>query len=524
MGISISISGVLKQEAKPVSDFFKRIFDIVVSLTVLFLCAPFFALIALAITRETPGPVFYRGARVGRGGKCFKILKFRTMYENPQSYAGPRVTAQDDIRVTPLGHWLRDTKLNEFPQFWNVLKGEMSLVGPRPEDPTLATEWPAEVAREILSVRPGITSPSSVMYRDEESLLCADNLINQYLCDLSPNKIRLDQLYVRHRSFLLDLDTMLWTVLLLLPRLRAYSPPESFLIVGPVTRLIKRHVSWYVLDFLVLLFSIGISVMLLRDVAPIRIDWIALLEMAFAYLALYSLIAVKTGANLTRWDKATNRDAARLTMAWLIATAVVVAIHFAVGITSDLRRILILMSSIFFLTGMLLARYRSRVLIGLLRSIVIRRTKAKATAERVLIVGSGRTAEHVLWLFDHPSYSLKYQVVGIIDDDLFSQGMKVYGVKVVGETNNIAGIVKEKDVGLVILADHRLDESSYRLLREALKDIPVRIAVAPDLYGSMEGLSRAVSGGPSTPALDSFQCRHCLARIRSHVETPADGK
>ena len=75
--------------------------------------------------------------------------------------------------------------------------------------------------------------------------------------------------------------------------------------------------------------------MLLRDVAPIRIDWIALLEMAFAYLALYSLIAVKTGANLTRWDKATNRDAARLTMAWLIATAAVVAIHFAVGITSD---------------------------------------------------------------------------------------------------------------------------------------------------------------------------------------------
>ena len=172
MGISVSISGVLTQENKPFNDFFKRTFDIIVALTVLVILAPFFGLIALAIKRETPGPVFYRGIRTGRGGECFSILNFRTMYETPESYAGPKVTAQDDNRITPFGHWLRNTKLNEIPQFWNVFKGDMSLVGPRPEDPTLAGEWPTKVAQELLPVRPGITSPASVMYRDEESMLC----------------------------------------------------------------------------------------------------------------------------------------------------------------------------------------------------------------------------------------------------------------------------------------------------------------------------------------------------------------
>jgi len=512
MGISISISGVLKQETKPVSDFFKRFFDIIVSLTVLIILAPVYGLIALAIKRETPGPAFYWGSRIGRGGECFKILKFRTMYETPQSYAGPMVTAQDDDRITPLGHWLRDTKLNEFPQFWNVLKGDMSLVGPRPEDPTLAKEWPTEVAQELLSVRPGITSPASVMYRDEESMLCSTNLIQKYLCDLSPTKMRLDQLYVRYRSFLLDLDTMLWTVMLLLPRFRAYSPPEHFLIVGPVTRLIKRYVSWYAWDFLVLLFSIWISDILLRDIAPMNMHWPALLQMSVAYLVVYSLAARKTGANLTRWEKATPRDAARLSLAWLIATTGVLVVHFALGITSALNQMLILISSVFFLMGILLARYRSRVLTGLLKRIKLRQAKSKIATESVLIVGSGRTAEQMLWLLDHPTYSAKYRVVGIIDDDVFSQGMNIYGVKVIGETKDIARIIAEMDIGLVILADHRMAASDYRLLNEAIENTLARVVVAPDIFGAMEGLNKFVPGDVAKGEFDNFQCRHCLAR------------
>ncbi len=105
----------------------KRMFDFLTAIIGLILLSPIFLLLAWRIKRDSPGPVFYRGPRVGRNAKPFHILKFRTMYERPESYQGPRVTGQDDLRVTLFGKFLRDTKLNELPQLWNVLKGEMSL-------------------------------------------------------------------------------------------------------------------------------------------------------------------------------------------------------------------------------------------------------------------------------------------------------------------------------------------------------------------------------------------------------------
>src|SRR5574339_1003632 len=133
----------------------KRLFDIIVAALGLLILSSVFSLLSYLIQRESPGPAFYRGPRLGKGGKPFGILKFRTMYERPSSYAGPRLTVQGDGRITPLGQWLRDTKLNELPQLWNVLVGEMSLVGPRPEDPEIARSWPLKAKEEMLSVQPG---------------------------------------------------------------------------------------------------------------------------------------------------------------------------------------------------------------------------------------------------------------------------------------------------------------------------------------------------------------------------------
>jgi lipopolysaccharide/colanic/teichoic acid biosynthesis glycosyltransferase len=180
---------------------FKRAFDIAASFLGLLLLSPVFCLVALLIKRESPGPVFYRGPRVGLGGKVFGILKFRTMYECAASYQGPSITARDDDRITPLGKWLRETKVNELPQLWNVLVGEMSLVGPRPEDPEIARTWPEAARREILSVRPGVTSPASVVYRDEEKLLKSATVMDDYLKIMLPDKLRLDQIYVRSHRF-----------------------------------------------------------------------------------------------------------------------------------------------------------------------------------------------------------------------------------------------------------------------------------------------------------------------------------
>ena len=198
-------------------EFSKRLFDIVVSAMGLMILSPAFAMVALYIRRTSPGPVFYRGIRAGQYGKDFYILKFRTMRDCPECENGSRVTAGDDPRVTSGGRWLRATKLNELPQLWNVLKGEMSLVGPRPEDIEVAAKWPEQARQSILSVRPGITSPASIFFRDEEQLLQTDSVMDKYLNHIVPSKLRLDQVYVEAHTFLGDLNILFLTVIALLP-------------------------------------------------------------------------------------------------------------------------------------------------------------------------------------------------------------------------------------------------------------------------------------------------------------------
>lgn len=225
----------------------KRAMDILGAALGLLLLWPLFLAVALIIKRDSPGPVFFRGPRMGRDGRVFQILKFRTMRECAESYAGPKITAEGDGRITPLGKWLRNSKLNELPQLWSVLVGEMSLVGPRPEDPEFAGQWPEDARREILSVRPGITSPASISYHDEEKQLSTDNLIGDYLEKIAPDKIRLNRLYVRHHNLMTDLDAIFWTLIVLVPRVSIQPKSEGQLFGGPFTRLARPNalILWY---------------------------------------------------------------------------------------------------------------------------------------------------------------------------------------------------------------------------------------------------------------------------------------
>lgn len=209
-----------------IDSLLRRGLDIAAASVGLLCLLPIFAVIAILIRRDSPGPIFYRGARAGKDGRVFWMLKFRTMYERSESYCGPRITANGDRRVTPLGHWLRATKLNELPQLWNVLRGEMSLVGPRPEDPEIAAAWPADARAELLAVHPGITSPASILYRGEEKLLSPDSLMEGYLRDILPGKLHLERLYMRQRSLLSDLEVLFLTVMALLPRLGGQPLPR----------------------------------------------------------------------------------------------------------------------------------------------------------------------------------------------------------------------------------------------------------------------------------------------------------
>jgi len=189
----------------------KNLFDFLVSFFGLVLLSPFLLAISFLIKREDGGSVFFRGVRVGRSGKRFRIFKFRTMVFNAEKKGGLS-TADDDPRITRTGRLLRKFKLDELPQLINVLRGEMSIVGPRPEVPHYVNMFTDE-EKAILTVRPGITDWASLWNSDEGAILAGSpDPEKTYMEKLRPEKIRLQLKYVRERSFWVDMKIIFLTL------------------------------------------------------------------------------------------------------------------------------------------------------------------------------------------------------------------------------------------------------------------------------------------------------------------------
>jgi lipopolysaccharide/colanic/teichoic acid biosynthesis glycosyltransferase len=188
----------------------KRLFDALISTIGLIVLAPVLVGVAVAIKVESEGQVFYRGVRAGRFGKPFRIFKFRTMVANAEKVGGPS-SAVDDPRITRVGHFLRRYKLDEFPQLINVLVGEMSLVGPRPEVLDETLQYTPE-ERQLLTIPPGITDWASIKFRHEGEILRGSSDPHQtYREKIRPEKIRLGLEYVRRHSLPTDCRILLQT-------------------------------------------------------------------------------------------------------------------------------------------------------------------------------------------------------------------------------------------------------------------------------------------------------------------------
>lgn len=188
----------------------KRAVDVVVAALGLVVTSPLLLALAIAVRATSPGPALHRAVRVGRGGAPFTLYKFRSMHLGA-STSGPAVTAGGDSRITRVGGFMRATKLDELPQLLNVLRGDMSIVGPRPEDARYV-EWYAPAQREILSWRPGITSPASIAYRDEERVLAGATDLDAAYREIMAAKIALDLEYFPNASLLGDARLVLRTV------------------------------------------------------------------------------------------------------------------------------------------------------------------------------------------------------------------------------------------------------------------------------------------------------------------------
>jgi len=192
------------------SEQLQRIFDVIGSLAGLILLSPLLLILVVAIVMFDGRPVLYQATRVGRGGRLFSLYKFRTMNPNADLRGGG-ITVRDDVRITRVGAILRRFKLDEFPQLLNVAKGDMSLVGPRPEDPRYVALYTPE-QRNVLRVRPGITSLASLKFKDESELLRGADWEEKYIGEIMPGKLAMEAEYIQHRTVLKDVKIIVRTL------------------------------------------------------------------------------------------------------------------------------------------------------------------------------------------------------------------------------------------------------------------------------------------------------------------------
>jgi lipopolysaccharide/colanic/teichoic acid biosynthesis glycosyltransferase len=215
----LALRRVLAEEAGPVGGtvpraVVKRAVDITVSAVLLLLALPIILIVALAIKLDSPGPVFYAARRIGYRGRPLRMYKFRKMHHRA---SGPKLTTDGDQRFTRVGEWLAKAKLDELPQMWNVLRGDMSLIGPRPEDPSFVALHAADFV-EILRVRPGITGLSQIAFAEESRILDDEDPTGHYLDRILPQKMGMDRLYAMRYHLRLDISILVWTLIAVLLR------------------------------------------------------------------------------------------------------------------------------------------------------------------------------------------------------------------------------------------------------------------------------------------------------------------
>ena len=461
--------------------FLKRGIDILAAGFGLLILSPIFGLIALAIKRDSPGPVFYKGTRIGRFGKPFKIIKFRTMFERPESYNGARLTANGDKRITPIGGWLRDTKLNELPQLWNVLVGDMSLVGPRPEVDDFVQEWPEKVKSKIFSVRPGMTSPASILYRDEEKRLNGSNFLDDYLKEIMPDKMRLDLLYVDNHTFTSDLDVIFLTLLAVLPKIRKVKIKERTIFSGPIYTFCYQHLSWFLIDLVIAFFAMGIAGVVWRTQSPINLGFGPALIIAMLVAMLLSLGGTLFGLHRIVWRHA--------------SPVLVLDIGLVVGLTSI---ILVLINQVWLdrvvfplnfvmnfalltFMGMVFIRYRDRLITGVATRWAHARKDRKAFGEPVLVVGAGDGGELAVWLLQKSEYASAFSIIGYVDDDYRKQNVQVAGLPVLGTSRDIPALVNQHDIRLILFSISKINQKERERILQICKNTTARVIVIPDL-------------------------------------------
>ena len=415
---------------------FKRALDIVAAALGLVLLAPVFALVAIAIKLESPGPVFFRQDRVGLRGRHFRIFKFRTMLVQ----GGPQLTLAGDERITKVGAFLRRTKLDELAQLIDVLRGTMSMVGPRPEVPRYVAHYPESTRERVLSVRPGITDFASIHYRDENDLLAAAaDPEREYLDVILPSKLRYALDYVQHadvgddlrvlgltlrtvfvpalpasRRFFAMNDSRFWAWLdqaMTAPRSRARA---WTVLADAATLLACWHITY--------LFRLGFERW--QPGRPWYDDMVSV-GVVLTYLACLSGFGVHRGP----WRFFGFDDFKRIALACLLAglvSAVAVLMAQLVGVA----RAVLLLHPLFSILALSLTRMLWRMVGEHARS----RAVGIEGERRAIVLGAGEAARRLVAGIHRRD---GWTVLGLLDDDPAKQKLRIGGVPVLGPLERV---------------------------------------------------------------------------------------
>ncbi len=434
---------------------FTRIFDIFVSLIGLLFLLVMLPWVALLIKIDSRGPIFYRCSRVGRNGKIFQMYKFRTMFETPDNL-GSSVSPRGDPRITAVGRVLRRLKLNEFPQFINVLKGEMTLIGPRPEAPDLAAAYP-EAAKEIFSVRPGLVGPNQILGRNEEELYPPGvDPVKYYLEHILPRKVPIDLEYIRDKSILKNLKYLFLGV--------------KVTLTGAIGRrhLTDNRTQIYLLlaDATLCLLSFSLAHYLryerLIDPAAQRyfyglLPWVVLVRLPiFIYFGFYyTLIRYISLYEIKNVIKGVATSSLVLILFTFFFGFVVYGYSRGVFFID------------WFCLTTLLVGYRI-----LLKKIYLRFKAGTQTEDkkRVLIWGAGDAGELCLSYLKKDKLT-NYEVVGFIDDEPLKRNRRLNGVKILGNRHHLEILIKLYKIQEVFLAMPSAPEAELHRAMEICRNL-----------------------------------------------------
>ncbi len=429
----------------------KRAVDICLAVLGLIFTVPLLAVISILVKLDSPGPVIFSQIRVGQGFRPFAIRKFRTMIASG-SNGGSLLTVGQDSRVTRMGQVLRKLKLDELPQLWNVLVGDMSFVGPRPEVPHYVERARSEFA-QVLSVRPGITDLASLRYIDEAALLAhSSNPEEEYQSKILPEKLRLAKLYIRHMSLRLDFAIIIQTLLhiakvplvvLTLPELKAAvetsvaSPWVTF--SSFITRW--RRPMIVVLDVGLIILSNYLAFFLRYDGTIPASELTTFEQTVLGLVAVRGVAFALFGLNEGLWRYTSLWDLQNILKGVLISTVVfMVWVYWVMGIYSYPRSIFAIDTILIvgFLAGV---RLSSRVL----RDKVVFQKK-----RRVLVVGAGDSGERVVREMKTRSV-FNCQPIGLVDDNVLLLNQRIHGVRVLGTVQDIPKLMETLKPEVVVV-------------------------------------------------------------------------